>query len=67
KNKTTVKDNAFVGCNSNLIAPVTVEENAYIAAGSTITEEVPKGALSIARKRQINKLNWVESNGLLKK
>lgn len=67
KNKTTVKDNAFVGCNSNLIAPVTVEENAYIAAGSTITKEVPKGALSIARKRQINKLNWVESKGLLKK
>jgi len=67
KNITTVKDNAFIGCNSNLIAPVIVEENAYIAAGSTITEEVPKGALSIARKRQINKLNWVESKGLLKK
>lgn len=67
KNKTIVKDNAFVGCNSNLIAPVTVEENSYVAAGSTITEEVPKGALSIARKRQINKLDWVESKGLLNK
>jgi bifunctional UDP-N-acetylglucosamine pyrophosphorylase/glucosamine-1-phosphate N-acetyltransferase len=66
KNRTIVKDNAFIGCNSNLIAPVTVEKNAYVAAGSTITELVPSGALSIARKRQINKLGWVNSQGLLK-
>lgn len=67
KNTTIVKDNAFVGCNSNLVAPVTVGENAYVAAGSTITENIPSMALSIARKRQSNKLNWVNKSGLLKK
>jgi len=67
KNRTIVKDNAFVGCNSNLVAPVTIEENAYVAAGSTITELVPNGALSIARQRQLNKLGWVKEKGLLKK
>ncbi|MGM9987007.1 MAG: bifunctional UDP-N-acetylglucosamine diphosphorylase/glucosamine-1-phosphate N-acetyltransferase GlmU [Bacillaceae bacterium] len=62
KNKfqTVIGDNVFVGCNSNLIAPVTIEEGAYIAAGSTITENVPEKALSIARARQVNKENYVE-------
>lgn len=58
KHKTIVKSNAFVGCNSNLIAPVTVEEGAYVAAGSTITDDVPENALAIARQRQVNKTNW---------
>ncbi len=58
KFKTIIKDNSFIGCNSNLVAPVTIEENSYIAAGSTITENVEKNALAIARARQINKLNW---------
>lgn len=58
KYRTTVEDNAFIGCNTNLVAPVTVEEGAYVAAGSTITENVPKKALSIARARQVNKENW---------
>ncbi|GKU85020.1 bifunctional UDP-N-acetylglucosamine diphosphorylase/glucosamine-1-phosphate N-acetyltransferase GlmU [Niallia sp. NCCP-28] len=62
KNKflTTIGDKAFVGCNSNLIAPVTIGEGAYVAAGSTITEDVPGNALSIARARQVNKENYAE-------
>jgi bifunctional UDP-N-acetylglucosamine pyrophosphorylase/glucosamine-1-phosphate N-acetyltransferase len=57
--KTVVKDNAFIGCNTNLISPVTVNEGAYIAAGSTITDEVPKDSLAIARAKQVVKEGWV--------
>ncbi len=57
---TNVEDGAFVGCNANLIAPVTVKKGSYIAAGSTINKEVPEGALGIARSRQENKLDWVK-------
>lgn len=60
KFKSVVKDGAFVGSNSNLVAPVTVEEKGYIATGSTITDNVPEGALAIARQRQIVKEGWVE-------
>lgn len=63
KNRTVVKDNAFIGCNVNLVSPVTVNENAYIAAGSTITEEVPANSLAIARSPQINKKDWVIKKG----
>lgn len=59
KQKTIVEDNAFVGCNTNLVAPVRVEKGSYIAAGSTITDDVPQNALAIARARQVNKENWV--------
>lgn len=55
KHKTIVGDNAFIGCNSNLIAPVQIGNDAYIAAGSTINQDVPEGALAIARERQTNK------------
>lgn len=55
KHKTIVGNGAFVGSNSNLIAPVTVEEGGYVAAGSTITDDVKKGDLAIARARQVNK------------
>ncbi len=58
KHKTIVQDNAFIGSNSNLIAPVIVKESGYVAAGSTITDEVPNGALAIARSRQVNKKDW---------
>lgn len=58
KNRTVVEDNCFIGCNTNLISPVKVEHGAYIAAGSTVTDDVPSGALCIARERQTNKLNW---------
>ena len=58
KARCTVGDNAFIGCNTNLVAPVTVKDGAYTAAGSTITDEVPENALAIARCRQTNKEGW---------
>ncbi|MGL4911129.1 MAG: bifunctional UDP-N-acetylglucosamine diphosphorylase/glucosamine-1-phosphate N-acetyltransferase GlmU [Romboutsia sp.] len=60
KFKSVVKDGAFIGSNSNLVAPVTVEEKGYVATGSTITDNVPQGALAIARQRQVVKEGWVE-------
>ena len=66
KRRTTVGDNAFIGCNTNLVAPVTVGAGAYTAAGSTITRDVPPGALAVARERQTNKEGWVEKSGLKK-
>ncbi|OPZ64595.1 MAG: Bifunctional protein GlmU [Firmicutes bacterium ADurb.Bin506] len=60
KYRTTIEDGAFVGANSNLVAPVTVSRDAYIATGSTITANIPAGALGIARARQENKEGWVE-------
>ncbi|WP_420977327.1 bifunctional UDP-N-acetylglucosamine diphosphorylase/glucosamine-1-phosphate N-acetyltransferase GlmU [Bacillus vallismortis] len=62
KNKylTKIEDGAFIGCNSNLVAPVTVGEGAYVAAGSTVTENVPGKALAIARARQVNKDDYVK-------
>jgi bifunctional UDP-N-acetylglucosamine pyrophosphorylase/glucosamine-1-phosphate N-acetyltransferase len=67
KFKTIVGDNAFIGCNTNLVAPVKVGDNAYIAAGSTITDDVPEKALAIARARQVNKEGWVEKKNIWKK
>jgi len=67
KHKTTVKDGAFVGCNVNLVAPVTVEEGAYVAAGSTITKDVPEMSLGVARAKQSNIEKWVERKAHLKK
>ena len=58
KYRTTIGNNVFVGCNSNLVAPVTLKDGAYTAAGSTITDEVPENTLAIARARQINKDVW---------
>lgn len=55
KHRTAISDNAFIGCNTNLVSPVNVGEGAYIAAGSTITDDVPRDNLSIARARQVNK------------
>jgi bifunctional UDP-N-acetylglucosamine pyrophosphorylase/glucosamine-1-phosphate N-acetyltransferase len=55
KHLTKIGDNAFIGSNSNLVAPVTVEKGAYIACGSTITDDVGEGMLAIARARQVNK------------
>ncbi|MFE6170368.1 bifunctional UDP-N-acetylglucosamine diphosphorylase/glucosamine-1-phosphate N-acetyltransferase GlmU [Viridibacillus arvi] len=59
KFKTVIEDNAFVGCNSNLVAPVTVGKGSFVAAGSTITKDIPADALAIARSRQENKDNYV--------
>ena len=66
KHLTKIEDGVFVGCNSNLVAPVTVGQGAYIAAGSTITKDVPGESLSIARARQVNKENYVQNLNLKK-
>ena len=63
KFKTKVGDNSFVGCNVNLVAPVEVADNTFIAAGSTITDYVPEQALAIARQRQTNIDGWVKRAG----
>ncbi|MCD7946974.1 MAG: UDP-N-acetylglucosamine diphosphorylase [Oscillospiraceae bacterium] len=66
KHRTTIGDGAFIGCNTNLIAPVQVGDGAYTAAGSTITQEVPARSLAIARARQTIKEHWMDgkkSNG----
>ena len=56
KHPTNIEDEAFIGCNSNLIAPLTVGKGAYVGAGSTINEDVPEDALALARPPQVNKL-----------
>ena len=58
KHVTKIEDGVFVGCNSNLVAPVTIGKDSFIAAGSTITEDVPESSLSIARARQTNKIGY---------
>ena len=58
KHRTVVEDDCFIGCNTNLISPVTVKKGAFIAAGSTITEDVPEETLAIARARQVNRVGW---------
>ena len=60
KYRTTVEDNAFIGCNVNLVSPVTVRKGAYLAAGGTITEEVPEDALVVARARAVVKPLWAK-------
>lgn len=55
KHKTTIKDKAFIGSNVTLVAPIIIGENAYVGAGSTVTEEVLPNTLAIARGRQVNK------------
>lgn len=67
KNKTIIGNNSFIGCNTNLISPVTVEDNTYIAAGSTITNNVKSGELAVARAKQRNIEGWVDKKGLIKK
>jgi bifunctional UDP-N-acetylglucosamine pyrophosphorylase/glucosamine-1-phosphate N-acetyltransferase len=61
KHPTFIGDGAFIGCNSNLVAPVEIGAGAYVAAGSTITHNVPADALAIARSRQENKPDWARN------
>lgn len=61
KNRCTIGDDVFVGCNTNLIAPVTLGDGAYTAAGSTITDSIPEGSLGIARARQTTKEDWAKN------
>lgn len=67
KHRSVIGDGAFIGCNTNLISPVTVEEGAYVAAGSTVTKNVPKGSLYVSRAKEKIIEGWVERRGLLKK
>lgn len=67
KHRTLVGDDAFIGCNTNLVAPVSVGNGAYIAAGSTITEDVPAGALAVARNRQTVKKDWAKEHKVKEK
>ncbi len=60
KHPTVIEDGAFIGSDSQLIAPVRVGRGAYVAAGSSITKDVPDGALGVARGRQENKEGWAE-------
>ncbi|SEC49196.1 bifunctional UDP-N-acetylglucosamine diphosphorylase/glucosamine-1-phosphate N-acetyltransferase GlmU [Terriglobus roseus] len=58
KHRTTIGDGVFVGSDSTLIAPVTLESGSYVAAGSSITEDVPADALALGRARQVTKAGW---------
>ncbi len=62
KHRTVIEDEAFIGCNTNLVAPVSVGHGSYIGAGSTITKDVPPGALAVGRARQVNIEGWVEKH-----
>jgi bifunctional UDP-N-acetylglucosamine pyrophosphorylase/glucosamine-1-phosphate N-acetyltransferase len=60
KHPTQIGDRVFVGSNSTLVAPVSLEDDSYVAAASCITEPVPGGALALGRARQITKPGWVK-------
>lgn len=60
KHRSVIGDHSFIGCNVNIISPVTVGENAFLAAGSTITKDVPNDSLGIARARQENKIGYAK-------
>lgn len=63
KHPTVIEDGAFIGSDTQLIAPVRVGKGAYVAAGSSITEDVPAESLAIARGKQVNKDGWVKRKG----
>ncbi|MBO5429559.1 MAG: bifunctional UDP-N-acetylglucosamine diphosphorylase/glucosamine-1-phosphate N-acetyltransferase GlmU [Peptococcaceae bacterium] len=67
KYQTTIKDNAFIGSNTNLVAPVVVEEKAFIGAGSTITKDVPADTLAVVRGELRLKDDWSKRQALKKK
>ena len=60
KHRTRVGARAFIGCNANLVAPLEIAADSFVAAGSTITKDVPEGALAVARARQRNIEGWVD-------
>ncbi|MGD0444711.1 MAG: bifunctional UDP-N-acetylglucosamine diphosphorylase/glucosamine-1-phosphate N-acetyltransferase GlmU [Edaphobacter sp.] len=67
KHRTTIGDGVFVGSDSNLVAPITIGDGSYIAAGSSITEDVPEGALALGRSRQTTKPGWVAARKAIQK
>ena len=58
KHPTKIKEGAFIGTNSSLVAPINIGKNAYVGAGSTITKNIPDDALGVARSKQTTKENW---------
>ena len=67
KHRTVIEDGAFIGSDSQLVAPVRVGRGAYVGAGSSIVEDVPAGSLAVARGKQVNKAGWVERRKAAKK
>jgi len=67
KHRTTIGDEVFVGCNTNLIAPVSMGDRSYSAAGTTVTQDVPEDALAMGRARLTIKQNWNKGQGKYKK
>lgn len=67
KHRSIVSDRSFIGCNANLVSPVVLGEESYIAAGSTVTTDVPAGALCVARAKGKIIEGWVSRRGLLNK
>jgi bifunctional UDP-N-acetylglucosamine pyrophosphorylase/glucosamine-1-phosphate N-acetyltransferase len=61
KHQTIIGDDVFIGCNANLIAPVKIGDRVFVAAGSTVTKDVPTGAMAIARNHQINKEDYAKN------
>ena len=60
KFRSVVGDRVFVGSNANIVAPVHLADGAYIAAGSTVTRDIPSGALCVARSREYIKEAWAD-------
>ena len=67
KFRTSVGDDVFIGCNVNLLSPVTIQDLTFLAAGSTINQEVPTGALAVARAEQRNVPGWMARREARKK
>src|SRR5690554_6326487 len=61
KNRTTIGDDVLIGCNVNLIAPISIGNEVFLAAGSTVTDDVPTGSFTIARNRQVNKSDYAKN------
>ncbi|MDR2295320.1 MAG: UDP-N-acetylglucosamine diphosphorylase [Clostridiales Family XIII bacterium] len=67
KHRSVVGDGAFIGCNVNIVSPVVVGEGAYVAAGTTLTKDLPAGALAVGRARQRVLEGWVKRRGPIKR
>jgi bifunctional UDP-N-acetylglucosamine pyrophosphorylase/glucosamine-1-phosphate N-acetyltransferase len=66
KHRTSVGDGAFIGCNVNIVSPVEVGAGSYVAAGTTLTHDLPDGALAVGRAKQRVIEGWVKKRGLIK-
>ena len=60
KHQTTIEAGAFIGSDSQLVAPVTIGRDAYVGSGTTITRDVPRGALALTRVKQVNVEGWAD-------